>query len=129
MLPFGRNARAKNPTHGRLSPHAGVREVIEKGHDPALPKPNRKSTEQGKNLSLFALAGPNASRARSRGPPIGGRPGSRSRAPLSGSRVIRGYILPLAAVIVASAIFQLSNGALQTLLPVRLGLVEAGELA
>jgi MFS family permease len=43
--------------------------------------------------------------------------------------MIRGYILPLAAVIVASAIFQLSNGALQTLLPVRLGLVEAGELA
>jgi MFS family permease len=43
--------------------------------------------------------------------------------------MIRGYILPLAAVIIASAIFQLSNGALQTLLPVRLGLVEAGELA
>jgi MFS family permease len=43
--------------------------------------------------------------------------------------MIRGYILPLAAVIVASAIFQLSNGTLQTLLPVRLGLADAGELA
>jgi MFS family permease len=43
--------------------------------------------------------------------------------------MIRGYILPLAAVIFASAIFQLSNGALQTLLPVRLGQVAAGELA
>jgi MFS family permease len=43
--------------------------------------------------------------------------------------MIRGYILPLAAVIIASAIFQLSNGTLQTLLPVRLGLADAGELA
>lgn len=43
--------------------------------------------------------------------------------------MIRGYLVPLAAVIVASAIFQLSNGTLQTLLPVRLGLAEAGEVA
>jgi MFS family permease len=43
--------------------------------------------------------------------------------------MIRGHLVPLAALIVASAIFQLSNGTLQTLLPVRLGLAEAGELA
>jgi MFS family permease len=43
--------------------------------------------------------------------------------------MIRSHLLPLAAVIVASAFFQLSNGTLQTLLPVRLGIAEAGELA
>jgi MFS family permease len=43
--------------------------------------------------------------------------------------MIRSHLLPLAAVIVASAFFQLSNGTLQTLLPVRLGLAEAGEFA
>src|ERR671911_1765274 len=43
--------------------------------------------------------------------------------------MLRSHLVPLAAVIVASAIFQLSNGTLATLLPVRLGLAEAGELA
>jgi MFS family permease len=43
--------------------------------------------------------------------------------------MLRSHLVPLAAVIVASAIFQLSNGTLGTLLPVRLGLAEAGELA
>jgi MFS family permease len=43
--------------------------------------------------------------------------------------MLRSHLVPLAAVIVASAIFQLSNGTLGTILPVRLGLAEAGELA
>jgi MFS family permease len=43
--------------------------------------------------------------------------------------MLRSHLVPLAAVIVASAIFQLSNGTLGTLLPVRLGLAEAGEIA
>ncbi|HSA82430.1 MAG TPA: MFS transporter [Geminicoccaceae bacterium] len=43
--------------------------------------------------------------------------------------MLRSHLVPLAAVIVAAAIFQLSNGTLGTLLPVRLGLAEAGELA
>jgi MFS family permease len=43
--------------------------------------------------------------------------------------MLKSQLVPLAAVIAASAIFQLSNSALGTLLPVRLGLAEAGELA
>jgi MFS family permease len=43
--------------------------------------------------------------------------------------MLRSHLVPLAAVILAAAIFQLSNGTLATLLPVRLGLAEAGELA
>ena len=43
--------------------------------------------------------------------------------------MIRGHLVPLAAVIVAFALFQFSNGTLQTLLPVRLGLASAGVLA
>ena len=43
--------------------------------------------------------------------------------------MLKSHLVPLAAVILASAIFQLSNGTLGTLLPVRLGLADAGELA
>ena len=43
--------------------------------------------------------------------------------------MLRSHLIRLAAVIAASAIFQLANGALGTLLPVRLGQVAAGELA
>lgn len=43
--------------------------------------------------------------------------------------MLRSHLLPLVAVIFAAAIFQVSNGALGTLLPVRLGLAQAGELA
>jgi MFS family permease len=43
--------------------------------------------------------------------------------------MLRSHLVPLVAVIVAAAIFQVSNGALGTLLPVRLGLAAAGELA
>lgn len=43
--------------------------------------------------------------------------------------MLRSHLVPLVAVILAAAIFQVSNGALGTLLPVRLGLAEAGELA
>ena len=43
--------------------------------------------------------------------------------------MLRSHLVPLVAVIFAAAIFQVSNGALGTLLPVRLGLAAAGELA
>jgi len=43
--------------------------------------------------------------------------------------MLRSHLVPLIAVIFAAAIFQVANGALGTLLPVRLGLVAAGELA
>jgi MFS family permease len=43
--------------------------------------------------------------------------------------MLRSHLVPLVAVIFAAAIFQVSNGALGTILPVRLGLAAAGELA
>lgn len=43
--------------------------------------------------------------------------------------MLKRHLVPLAAVILAAVIFQLSNGALQTLVPIRLGLAGAGELA
>ena len=43
--------------------------------------------------------------------------------------MLRSHLVPLVAVIFAAAIFQCLNGTLGTLLPVRLGLAAAGELA